>query len=396
MSNRIFCYLLLLPVLLCASAAMAQQFIPFQRNGLWGLVERDMANGVVVPKYTSMKPLGNGYFQVTNGDTHIIILDSTGKETVNLPNAPITFIGDGLFIYTGKTGKDWYHVSGRKLDIDKAVVKYAWLSSEGKLIYRDPAEQDGFMNGNGRIVIKSSYAHVFGFYKNYSIVSNGVQCGAIDTLGRVVIPVEYERVQQLGNDLFAVYKNGKAALADHKHRLLTSFSFEQMGGFSDGVSCVVKNGSSEYIGLQGKNEIPGQWENASGFKNGVAIVNNGKNDLLINRKGEILYTVPDRYTVEGTDEGIFFALEDKETHTFLLVNRNGQPLFTGMRKWPHGANRSYSVVEQDGKYGLINETGRLVIPLQYNNLVYEPLLDAWFAESYGYIDQQGQKYWMVN
>jgi hypothetical protein len=147
----------------------------------------------------------------------------------------------------------------------------------------------------------------------------------------------------------------------------------------------------------GKPEWPKVFSKISSFENGVAIVNDGKNDMLMNRKGEILYKASAQYVVKGAREGVFFELEDKKTGKYLIANKEGKPLFTGMNELPHQGTRSYMVVERDGKYGLMNEIGQLKLPLIYDRLVYSKELDIWYAETEtesGYMDEFGQKYWV--
>lgn len=397
MCNRVLRFGLLLSFLLPCFSVSAQQYIPYRRGNLWGLVERGMGAGVVSPKYTSMKPLGNGYFDVSQKDSSIIIIDSTGKETISLPYASVSFTGDGLLRYADKkNGDTWYHVSGRTLNFDKQEVKQADFSDYGRLVYKNHAGKKGYLDVYGNVAIKAVYDNAYLFFNGYAVVANKGKCGAIDSSGNIVIPLQYEWLRPLGDDLFILYRNDKGALADKTHRVLTPFVFKYIDDFSNGIACVTRNGR-RYINQQGKELWPKAFRSASGFDNDIAIVNDGKNYMLMNPKGEIIYKLPARYDLKTAFHGIFFVPKDTKTGMFMVMNRAGKALFTGMNRLPYDATRSYCVVVKDGYYGTINETGKVVIPIIYDRIVYTNKIDAWYVEkdgNQGYVDHLGTEYWI--
>lgn len=386
--------------ILPAFSSSAQQYIPYRRGDLWGLVERGLGAGVVSPKYTSMKPLGNGYFNASQKDSSIIIIDSTGKETINLPYALVWFPGDGLLRYTDKKNGDiWYHVSGRKLNIDKREVKKADYCFGGRLKYTNYAGKKGFLDVHGNVAIKAVYdfASASAFLSGYAIVGIEEKYGAIDSSGNIVIALQYDWVSPLGNGLFFVKKNKKGALADKTNRLLTPFEFNFIDDFSSGIAPATKNGQYLYINEHGKEIWPKGYEKATGFENDIAVVNDGTSYMLINRTGEIVYKVPSIYNVAVSFGGIFFILQHNLTMEYMVIDRTGKVLFTGMHRMPHQATRSYCIVEKGGRYGTINESGIVTIPIVYDRMVYIADIDAWYVEKgsiQGYVDHLGTEYWI--
>lgn len=393
MNKRVLVFLLILTAL----SVSAQQYLPYRRGDLWGLVERGPGAGIVSPKYTSMKPLGNGYFNVSNKDSNFIILDSTGKETINLPYAPVTFTGDGLLQYPDKTNGDtWYHVSGRKLNFDKQEVKQAEMSHDGRLVYKNHAGKKGYLDVYGNVVIKAVYDNAYFFFNGYAVVGNKGKIGAIDSSGNIVIPLQYSWVRPLKEDRFIVYRNDKGALADKTHHILTAFHYKYIDDFSEGIACVTRN-DRRYINTQGKELWPKGFPAASGFENDIAIVNNGKNYMLMNTRGEIIFQLPGRYDLKTSFHGIFFVPRDIKTDKYMVMDRTGKTLYTGMSRLPYDATRSYCVVVKDGYYGTINEIGKVIIPLVYEKMSYIRELDAWYVEKDGrpgYVDHLGTQYWI--
>lgn len=373
--------------------------IPYHHNDLWGLVERGMNSGILTPRYTYMRPLGNGYFDVSYRDSNVVIIDSIGKETISLPHNKIDFTGSGLFRYTGKNGETaWYHVSGRRLNFGKDVAQ-AISCSENRLAYKDVNGREGFLDVYGNPVIRAVYDQVLGFYRGYAAVRNGTKYGAIDSQGNVIIPVEHDSVKILGNDRFAVYKNKNARLVNSSHQPLNNFGYDWVGDFNEGL-LPVKNGADYwYVNLAGETESPKRYIDAHGFDNGTAIVMTGEASMIINTKQEILYKAPPHYEIWRSQAGTFFEVFDKSTGKFLVTDKHGKELFTGMHLVNHTGNRSYITVEKDGKLGLINETGILRLQPIYKSLIYVKELDLWSAvkdEGYGYIDEQGLEYWVKN
>lgn len=394
--NRIL-FLLLASFHFTGISGQKNNALPYYDNDKWGLAERGTVKIILNPIYETMTPLGEGYFRVEDTTSDIIFIDSTGKEVLHLPDDIILKTNDGLFRYNNMGDHVWYHKSGRKLEIDNTEVNSTGKCYEKRLMYYGTNGKQGFLDEYGKVAVKAEYDLVYAFDKGYGTVINKEKWGMVDFGGKLVIPIIYEGVKSLGEGYFAIYKNKLLALADKNNKLITAYIFDFINRFSEGLTWVSKGKQRWYINSKGINPFKKTFTKVSSFENGIAIVNDGNNDLLINNKGVVQYKVPAHLIVKGAMDGWFFEIENKTTGKFSIINPSGKVLFEGMDELPHAGENGLTMVVKDKKYGVINASGEIVLPLNFTQLIYVKEVSAWLAyddagENFFYIDEKGNVY----
>lgn len=172
-----------------------------------------------------------------------------------------------------------------------------------------PAQKNGKMgaiNRKGETAIAFTYEHLGFFYKSgLAVAQKNGKYGFLDKTGKEVIPIIHEKVDQtMDDDIVLIMKNNKWALFSNKGKQLTDYLYDEVGDDS-------------YNPL---------------FKNGLAIAQKDEKPTYLDKQGK-----------EVIEAGKYDYAEAFTTSGFAIVSRNS-------------------------KYGIINISGKEVIPLQYDNI----------------------------
>lgn len=110
---------------------------------------------------------------------------------------------------------------------------------------------------------------------------------------------------------------------------------------------------------------------------------------LIDYKGEIVF--PCEYLrilpAYGTESNIFTIQHPQEG--WAVVTADGEEIISfGEYQEISGFNKGFAQVKQNGKYGIINEAGELVVPVEYDT-IQNFYSQQWFAAK---LEKSGKKY----
>lgn len=309
-------------------------------NGKWGFI--NLYEKIVIPfKYNLVSDFKNGIALVSLGFNKTGYINIQGDVVI-----PLSFSGfrsENMRMQLGYK----YDSSTKKFSnylinlIDFNVIQI----SDGK----DPSEELiavkkngkwGFLDRNGVKKIQFKYDDAYPFSEGMARV-------------------------KLNNIWIVIDKNGKELFQGATH-------YQDMD-FHDGLLAVERDDKWGFIDKTGKVIVPFKFESVNNFKNGLAGVQLNSKWGLIDKKGEIF--LPIIYNRIGDfSEGMISVCSDKLKWGF--VDRNGRQVIE--MKYDNVQNfiDGYTVVSElkktsDGtehKYGLINKTGQIVIPVKYNSM----------------------------
>lgn len=187
------------------------------------------------------------------------------------------------------------------------------------------------------------------------LVKAGEKEGYINFDGQEVIPVEFDAVRWFSEDMLPVNKGaieeaykpvgGKWGFWHRSGKEIIPLQFEDAKIFREGLAPVKLNGKYGFINLKGEVQIDFQFEDAQPFKEDFAAVQlNGKWGF-INKKGELVIA-PAYHRVKDFQNGFSVVFH----------------LITEFEYEDDG----YVYMEEDGKYGLIDEKGILKLDTIYD------------------------------
>lgn len=239
--------------------------------------------------------------------------------------------------------------------------------------------------------LAARYDRVDVFSEGRAVVTSNNKEGYVDTLGKPLTQIDYARARDFRNGCAVVAKGErndlKYALIDRNGRELIPFAWDQMGNVNDGVAVAMKRTPDrdiyELIDTQG-NVHPITYDYCGDFWHGYAVVGAGKYseieaDPLTGRKsrefsGKFGYMTPD-----GT---LAIALQFDDADNF---DSQGMAAV--------GQQAKYYV-----KWGLIDRTGKLLMPYTYyslsgfsNDLAIAGRVVDGGKIAYGYIDRTGKE-----
>ncbi|WP_193778063.1 WG repeat-containing protein [Psychrobacter sp. FDAARGOS_221] len=176
---------------------------------------------------------------------------------------------DGLAGVIGFNEADPYTMSNRVGYIDengKVIIPFEYdaiMTGEGgeALTFNDFSEglvavvkndKYGFIDSKGEVVVPLQYEWASNFSDGLAVVRDNELYGAIDKTGKVVIPIEYASLGDFNDGFAAAARpaqdmNYQYGLIDKDNKEVIPFMYEQMGRFSEGLVAVQKEGKWGYV-----------------------------------------------------------------------------------------------------------------------------------------------------
>ena len=202
--------------------------------------------------------------------------------------------------------------------------------------------------------------------------------GYVDQQGKLVIPFEYDGI-----------------MAGEGGEGIT------FNDFSEGLVAVVKNEKYGFIDTKGEVVVPFQYQEANNFSEGLAVVRVNERYGAIDKSGKVV--IPVKYGSLGDfNEGFAFAAYPSQDmdYKYGLIDKNNKEVIPFMYQQMGNFSEGLVAVQKDGKWGYVNKENKPVIAI---NLDYEQVNDFSnglaavfsFEENsdnmkYGYIDKTGK------
>jgi len=291
--------------------------------------------------------------------------------------------------------------------------------------------QWGFVDARGNIIVEPKYDSMGCFHDGLAVVVYNGKYGFIDKSGEIVIALEFDSLCPKFSEGFAMFRrDGRSGFINNAGQEVITHNAERFGTFSNGLAWVEHDGYIGFVASSGDFVIPPIFQSVLSFSEGFAGVNyNGKYGFIntagdvvipfeydavrsfesglaivevvghvgvINSLGETL--VPIRY------ESVFPCFTQMNHETIVLV-RNEYELFglfdmaIGEEITSLSYNRiwafyeGYAVVEQDDKFGLINESGQVVLEPVFDLMAIFPtegFRDVELDGKAGFVDASGE------
>ncbi|WP_201634342.1 WG repeat-containing protein [Psychrobacter immobilis] len=225
--------------------------------------------------------------------------------------------------------------------------------------------------------------------------------GYIDKDGQLIIPFEFDAIvageggeslefNDFSEGLAAVSKNDKYGFIDTKGKVVIELKYEWASSFSDGLTIVSVEGLYGAIDTQGKTVIPFEYQALADFHDGFATAARPPKDPedyeskygMINKQNEVV--IPFMYESMGNlSESLIAVKKDGKWGYVDTKNKAIIPInlaYETVSDFSDGLSAVFNYEENSDnlKYGYIDKTGKLVIPMQF--------IKAYWDDSEGLID----------
>ena len=258
----------------------------------------------------------------------------------------------------------------RLIDINDKLIKslnYQFVAffKEG-LAGVEADGKDGYIDKEGKEVVSPKYDKARDFSEGLAGVADGMyryeKYGYIDKEGKEVVSPKYEEAYDFREGLARVEADGKWGYIDKEGKEVLSPKYEDAGGFSEGLAAVKVDGKWGYIDKEGKEILRPKYEGADDFRGGLARVEaDGKYGYIDKEGKEVISPKYEKSWYFG--KNIQWLTVTFET----LFNYNNYECNYGYDYDYEGEfSDGLIAVIKDGKAGVINQEGEVIIPTIYD------------------------------
>jgi hypothetical protein len=228
------------------------------------------------------------------------------------------------------------------------------------------------------------------------------KAGYIDETGKLVIPAIYESASDFSYGLAAVGSGdsftGKWGFIDKTGKIAIPLKYNYVQSFSFGLAAVKVGKKYGYINPEGREVIPFQFDYAGTFSDGFAKVRIGGKTGFINTGGKIVLE-PSQIEVGDLSERM--AVVGTNSSKYGYIDGSGK-LIVPMkydRASSFSEGRASVQIGTDykaWKAGFIDRTGKEVIPLKYSSVfpfsegLASVRIGDYLTGKYGFIDKNGE------
>lgn len=305
---------------------------------------------------------------------------------------------DKILFSMTENGKDGF------MDINgKTVIRAQWDGvrdfKEGVAWVRI-GERWGLINMNGHYIVKPKYTGTNDFSEGLAGVDVGTGeesiMGFIDTKGKMVIPAKYTAVGNFHQGLAYVmsgdWKTGKYGFVNKQGKMVIPAQYESANDFCEGRALVKMNGKYGFIDLKGNLVVPCIYTSAGNFEGGLARVCNSDNQYgFIDTDGKVIIDFV--FSDAGNfAEGLAWA---KSNGRYTYYDKQRKAAFSSNYEGATNFSEGLAAVRVGYLWGFIDHTGKMVIPPQFDSggIFLNGLALVGFSRNeevrVGYIDKKG-------
>jgi hypothetical protein len=333
-------------------------------DSLWGFIDKT-GKVVIKPVYSNPGKFNEGFAPVTFKGRQIFI-DKNGNEAFPYRgDRQCLNYGGGIFVATDKNN-------------DCCAFRY------------DPTSKtftEVFKVKNGLITrFINGYAPFLRF---------GSGWGIVDASGKEVLAAGYESIWGPVNGIYLAKKNGEFGYLNSNFSELLPFEFENAGFFDkNGLAYITIEGVEGYIDKKGTRyfkdkytiKIPFAFEIAGPFNHGLAFVGKKISSrevlfAIIDTTGRLLtdyrfnHYVVSPNEMDYNDAPVFANgfLDQQKDKKYTFINRFGKQVgdLNLENIYAKGFNKAgLAVVMVNKKWGLMDTTGKFIIPPKYDTMYY--------------------------
>ena len=232
-------------------------------------------------------------------------------------------------------------------------------------------------NGNLQLVLKGGYNSIELGCEGQFIVKKNGKYGVVSEKGAIILPLKYSNINSNKNG-YTVKLNQKAGLfnSEGKEIIPINYHWVYTDKIDDNIPIVAELNESKAGYINTKNEwvIPPTYLYAFAFRQGVARVKKGRNYMYINLKGEPVIQDFDNYVIQNFDNYVIepsdntYIVGVRKECKYMVYDLNGNLLDTYDSFINNWSGNAIFGVKKGGKWGYIDGYGKVIIPLEYEEV----------------------------
>lgn len=250
--------------------------------------------------------------------------------------------------------------------------------------------------------LEGEYVDVGDFSNGFVAVKKKEKWGYLNSKGNRVIDSQFKEAGAFATEVAAVIdENNKAFYIDTEgnRKIVIDFvdNVKELGYMSGSNIFPVSNGKKwSFYNLDSKKKVAGDYDEVSAMGNGVAAVKEKDKWKLINQDGKVI--TKDEYDSVVIDSKGIVCRNDRifvrQSGSYTMINSEGKKVCnTEFEDAKLFNDEGYAAVKIDGKWGFIDENGKVKIDPEYteahsfsNGMAAVKLSNGW-----GYINEKNEK-----
>lgn len=202
---------------------------------------------------------------------------------------------------------------------------------------------------------------------NYTLIPfeiDGLQ-GYLDSASRIIIPATYDKVNPFTEGLALVNKGDSVFFINKENTNVFNRFFSDAYEFNSGAAPVMENGKWYLINRQGQ-AISQTYDEISGLSNGIYVVKQNNLYGALDKYAHVI--LQPRYSKIGDFKNEMAYFEENGLFGFMDKNGNiTKPYY----QWISDFNEyGIAIVQKNGSYGLTDNHNHLILPTEFNQIVY--------------------------
>ena len=247
-------------------------------------------------------------------------------------------------------------------------------------------------NENLQLVLKGAYNSIELGCEGQFIVEKNGKYGVVSEKGAVILPLKYSEINSNKNG-YTVTLNEKMGLfnSEGKEIIPISYRWIYTDKIDDNIPIAAKlDGKEGYINTKNEWVIPPTYRDAFAFRQGLAKVREVRDYIYINLKGEPVIQDFDANVIEPSDNTYIVGVRKECKYMVYDLNGNLLDTYDGfINNWSDDA---IFAVKKGGKWGYIDGYGKVIIPLEYEEVgdFSEGLAAVRKDNKWGYINPKNE------
>jgi hypothetical protein len=362
-----------IPFLLDSLIYSYNSYCAFTHGRGWQLLDINAKN-LSSRFYQLLRPLADGNFLVKDKNFYGII-SNKGQEIVHCVFDSIsTSVANLISVkFRGK-----YGVINLKEDWLVAPQDFPLQVINEKIYLQKQRDNQFIKTFSGEVKYFTPYKLRFDTENFTETLPNGIE----KTIGydgviihRVTPPDNTEEVFHESEGLRGMKKDDRYGFVDSNGKLKIANRYDSIGEFHEGLAAVKLIGKWGFVNTSDRVTINPNYDQPANFENGFAIVSRNKKFGVIDKSG--VTVLPFRYDyVQRQTDSFLITISGLKGIADLKGNVAIEPRFDTLTS----SGKNLLIACRDGKCGVITGQGLSLIPLTYNQLIFNTSKNVFLAE----------------
>ena len=219
----------------------------------------------------------------------------------------------------------------------------------------------GLIDTLGKVMVPFLFDYISTFNDGLGGAMRNGYWGVIDLKGNIIIPFKYTGLYL--SDIIRVKRNDEYIVFNREGKPLPSFS-SAASNFSDGLAYAIKNNKRGFIDKTGKTVIPFEYDGVYSFSDNLAWVNKNGQNSFIDKTGKEVIPLQ-KEDKDSFSDGLARVFRDNKYCSF--IDKTGKIALNLPYDYALSFSEGLSWVKQDNKWGCVDKTGKIVIPIQFDD-----------------------------